>query len=246
LTPADMPMPDLLKLKRSGPMFTDLRNDTPITAPFITPTRSESQTTMRGDNTLSCELATADRTCHSPGQVADSHAATAPDWPWGIQLIARWVLPGLGCDAGRSSYIVSCWRGGAVASCGGKMFTKVANSPGRLLVCFALTLGCSSVLYSVTESANLLDSLYWSIVTATTLGYGDFSPHTTGGKVLTSVLICLMVFLFIPTITANLASKLIVNRDVFTHDEQEQIKDGIADLQRAIAALTATSEPEAS
>ena len=124
------------------------------------------------------------------------------------------------------------------------MFTKVANSPGRLLVCFVLTLGAASVVYAVTESANLLDSLYWSIVTATTLGYGDFSPHTTGGKVLTSALICLMVFLFIPTITANLASKLIVNRDVFTHYEQEQIKDGIADLQRSVAALAARGGAE--
>ena len=126
------------------------------------------------------------------------------------------------------------------------MFTKVANSPGRLLICFVLTLGSASLMYAIAESANFLDSLYWSIVTATTLGYGDFSPHTTGGKVLTSVLICLMVFLFIPTITANLASKLIVNRDVFTHDEQEQIKDGIADLQRSIAALTAHTGPDAS
>ena len=96
------------------------------------------------------------------------------------------------------------------------MFTKVAHSPGRLLVSFGLTLGAASVVYALTESANLLDSLSWSNVTATTLGYGDFSPHSTGGKVLTSALICLMVFLFIPTITANRASTLIVNRDAFT------------------------------
>jgi voltage-gated potassium channel len=117
------------------------------------------------------------------------------------------------------------------------MFTKVANSPGWLLVCFVFTLTLASVVYAVTESANVLDSLYWSIVTATTLGYGDFSPHTGAGKVLTSGLICLMVFLFIPTITANLASKLIVNRDAFTHEEQEQIKAGIDDLQRTVAVL---------
>ena len=117
------------------------------------------------------------------------------------------------------------------------MFTKFANSPGRLVTAFAITLAISSIVYSIAESANLLNSLYWSIVTATTLGYGDFSPSTTPGKVLTSVLICVMVFLFIPTITANLASKLIVNRDAFTHEEQEQIKDGIEDLQRTLAAI---------
>ena len=117
------------------------------------------------------------------------------------------------------------------------MFTKVANSPGRLVVAFIATLTISSIIYSITESADLLNSLYWSIVTATTLGYGDFSPSTTPGKVLTSILICVMVFLFIPTITANLASKLIVNRDAFTHEEQEQIKDGIEDLRRTLATI---------
>lgn len=117
------------------------------------------------------------------------------------------------------------------------MFTKVANSPGRLLAAFIVTLTTSSIVYSISESANLLDSLYWSVVTATTLGYGDFAPSTGPGKVLTSILICLMVFLFIPTITANLASKLIVDRDVFTHEEQEQIKDGIEDLRRTLASI---------
>jgi voltage-gated potassium channel len=81
--------------------------------------------------------------------------------------------------------------------------------------------------------------VYWSLVTATTLGYGDFSPHTTAGRVLTSALICLTVFVFIPTITANLASKLIVNRDAFTHEEQEEIKEAL----RRLEARFGTAEP---
>ena len=44
---------------------------------------------------------------------------------------------------------------------------------------------------------------------------------------LTIGLICSTVFIFIPTITANLASKLIVNRDAFTHEEQEEIKSAL-------------------
>ena len=103
-------------------------------------------------------------------------------------------------------------------------FVRVANSPSLLLAVFVFVMVSTSVLYGVFEDAGFLDSLYWSIVTATTLGYGDFSPHSTEGKVLTSLLIASTVFLFIPTITANLASKLIVNRDAFTHEEQEEVK----------------------
>jgi voltage-gated potassium channel len=110
----------------------------------------------------------------------------------------------------------------------GLTFVRVANSPRLLLAVFVFVMVVASLLYGAFEDARFIDSLYWSIVTATTLGYGDFSPHTTEGKVLTSVLIASTVFLFIPTITANLASKLIVNRDAFTHEEQEEIKTNLA------------------
>jgi voltage-gated potassium channel len=110
-------------------------------------------------------------------------------------------------------------------------FVKVANSPRLLLLTFLALMITSSIIYGVAEDASFADSVYWSVVTATTLGYGDFSPHSQPGKVLTSALICLTVFLFIPTITANLASKLIVNRDAFTHEEQEEIKETLRRLE---------------
>jgi len=111
---------------------------------------------------------------------------------------------------------------------------KIANSPELLLVLFVATMSAASVLYMISEGTSFLDSVYWSLVTATTLGYGDFSPHSVFGKVLTSFLITFTVFIMIPTITANVAAWLIVNRDAFTHEEQEQIK---ADLAEVLAFL---------
>jgi voltage-gated potassium channel len=110
------------------------------------------------------------------------------------------------------------------------MFVWLANSVRALFGAWAAMLLGAALAYCVLEHASLLNGMYWSIVTATTLGYGDLSPHTAGGKVLTGVLISVTVFFLIPTITANLASKLIVNRDAFTHEEQEEIKDALRRL----------------
>lgn len=57
------------------------------------------------------------------------------------------------------------------------------------------------------------------------MGYGDFYPASLGGRVTAIVLLLIMILFLIPMITASFASKLIVNRDAFTHEEQEDMKN---------------------
>ena len=45
----------------------------------------------------------------------------------------------------------------------------------------------------------------------------------------------------IPTITANVASWLIVNRDAFTDEEQEEVKEILRELQAILRVLHATT-----
>ena len=46
-------------------------------------------------------------------------------------------------------------------------------------------LASGTLFYRRVEGWSLLDSLYFSVITLTTVGYGDFSPSTTAGRIFT-------------------------------------------------------------
>ena len=48
-------------------------------------------------------------------------------------------------------------------------------------------LATGTAVYAIFERWTVLDSLYFSVITLTTVGYGDFAPHTVVGKVFTMV-----------------------------------------------------------
>ncbi len=52
-----------------------------------------------------------------------------------------------------------------------------------------LVLVSGMVFYHSVEGWTWLDSLYFSVITLTTVGYGDFSPQTDAGKVFTMIYI---------------------------------------------------------
>lgn len=48
-----------------------------------------------------------------------------------------------------------------------------------------LVISIGSVFYHHVEQLKWLDSIYFSVITITTVGYGDITPHTDAGKVFT-------------------------------------------------------------
>lgn len=72
-----------------------------------------------------------------------------------------------------------------------------------LLFTTSLTLAFGSTVYHYVEGWSWIDSLYFSIITLTTIGYGDFSPQTQAGKLFTIFYIVLgigIILTFIDTI----------------------------------------------
>jgi voltage-gated potassium channel len=109
----------------------------------------------------------------------------------------------------------------------------MANSPRTLIASYLVMIGVSGVIYSIAEDKSPGDSIWWAVVTASTVGYGDIAPQTWQGRALAALLISTMVLLVIPLITAHFASKLIVDQDAFRHEEQEELKNNL----RAVRAL---------
>ena len=78
-----------------------------------------------------------------------------------------------------------------------------------LLITSSMILLIGAVVYHYLEGWDFVDSFYFAIITLTTIGYGDFSPQTTGGKIFTMfyVLIGLgMILTFIQTVYGHFSS----------------------------------------
>lgn len=116
----------------------------------------------------------------------------------------------------------------------------LANSPRTLIVAYLILILVCGVIYSQVErDVTIGDAVWWAIVTASTVGYGDISPETWQGRVLAGLLISIMVLVVIPLITAHFASKLIVDHDAFRHEEQEELKRNLREVRALLEDLAA-------
>jgi voltage-gated potassium channel Kch len=70
-----------------------------------------------------------------------------------------------------------------------------------ILVWMAILLASGTIFFSWVEGWSLLDSLYFSIVTLTTVGYGDLSPNTEIGKAFTILYIIFGMILIAASIS---------------------------------------------
>lgn len=74
-------------------------------------------------------------------------------------------------------------------------------SARSLLALTATLVGIATVFYRRVEELSWLDSFYVSVITVSTVGYGDISPQTAAGKVFTLAYVVIGIGVFVALVT---------------------------------------------
>ena len=99
---------------------------------------------------------------------------------------------------------------------------RVALRDGRVKSILAFTIAIvlwASVFYRYVEGWSWLDSIYFSVVTISTVGFCDFSPETAAGKIFTMFYIVIGLGIFVTAVT-TVADSILSQSGEGESDEQ--------------------------
>ena len=119
----------------------------------------------------------------------------------------------------------------AVANRAGALIQRVFGTSGLgwLLSGLVVLVVVSGTLFSYLEdSHNLPEGIWWAIVTATTVGYGDVVPSTGFGRLLAIVLMILGIS-FIALLSAATAARLV---ELESEEDHEELLEGLQGQRR--------------
>lgn len=118
-----------------------------------------------------------------------------------------------------------------------KFFFNCCNSFTKIFLIYVSSVLVSASLFTAVENVSFIDGLWWSLVTALTIGYGDIAPVTITGKIIGVIFSHFWIFGIVPMIIANIITKIITDENEFTQDEQDFIKDNTASNNKKLRAI---------
>lgn len=116
----------------------------------------------------------------------------------------------------------------------------------RIVVFYIGSIVVASLLLMWIEDKPFDLMMWYTCVTALTIGYGDVTATTICGRIVTMLFAHLWIFGIAPLVVANVLNALLENRDRFSHEEQEEIKrqlQQILALHHSMAQQRNTTEP---
>jgi voltage-gated potassium channel len=102
---------------------------------------------------------------------------------------------------------------------------------GVFTAVLVIVAGAAISVVDTKDFPNVGTGVWWAIVTVTTVGYGDFVPHSVGGRVV-ATLVMIVGIGFISVLTATIASTFVAN-------DREDLDSAAQDV---LAALTRIEE----
>lgn len=111
-------------------------------------------------------------------------------------------------------------------------FLNTNNFQYMLLVTI-ITVFLGACGISVTENKTFADSLWWSFVTTTTVGYGDISPSTDVGRIIASILMIIGIG-FVGMLTGTIATYFLSDKNkhkTYKNEVVETIQEKLNDFE---------------
>jgi voltage-gated potassium channel len=118
-------------------------------------------------------------------------------------------------------------------------FVSITLLPYAVLLAFIAVFG-GGVAFAGIENVSVFDGIYWANTTVNTVGYGDVSASTTGGKLLSMVLQWtgnVILAMLIGGVAALAQRMLLGEQQEEMRQEIEQIEGEVEDIEEDVDSL---------
>lgn len=118
-----------------------------------------------------------------------------------------------------------------------KLIVYVANRLWLITLIYLASLTLASSIFTLAEGKSFGDSLWWSVSTSLSIGYGDVVPHSTAGRFSAAIFAHFWIFAIIPLIAANIIMRVIEDKHMFSDTEQSALFERTERIEKLLVLM---------